>query len=174
MVQAKEYLGKHYTNTEKTGLTKEEIKEKAVLRELNNYTYDENNNSIETPSVRRYYLRLAIGKALSELLHKPIDHCTIYKNINYLLGLGFIKQNPDSHITVNDNILPDNMTNYKINAEAIHERLIELAHKQDAFNKEKGKFSLSPTLNSFSNIAEESKLSSQVQKEKKSTSQETY
>ena len=138
------------TNTRRyeSGIQKEE-KEKAVLRELMYCTYDDNDDSIEKPWMLRYNLRLTIGKALSELLHKPIDHCTIHSNINYLLGLNFITQNPTSHITVNNNILPDNMTKYFINAETIHDRLKELVLKESEFHKLKGKISLSLSLASF-------------------------
>ena len=52
--------------------------------------------------------------------------------------------------------------------EAMHERLKEIVLKESEFNKAKGKFSLSPTLNSFTHVnAEESKISSQSQEEKK-------
>ena len=120
---------KHYSSTEKTGLSTTEEKERSILNELYwNYALDVHFEVIpkEKAFMRRYYLRLAIGKALSELLKKPIEKSTIYHFIDYMLNMGFIEQNPDSHITVNDTILPDNMTKYFLDAEKIQSRVREL------------------------------------------------
>jgi hypothetical protein len=154
----REQNGKHYTSREETGLSATEQKEKAILFELQMCCLND-------LKILRYYLRLAIGKGLSQLMKKPTEKSTIYHFIEYLLNMGYIEQNPTSHITENNNILPDNMTRYFLNAEKIDARMKELIIKEFEF-QQKGKISPSLTLDSFKN--EDCHSRSENQKEEKS------
>ena len=93
-----------------------------------------------------------IKEALTKLLKRPIDKSTVYNFIDYMLNTGFIEQNPDSHITINDNILPDNMTKYFLKSEEVESLVKELYAKEYEFNKSKGKIPLSLTLDYYKQV----------------------
>lgn len=139
------FRSKHnYTSKELTGLTATEQKEKAILQKLFNYYY-KSEEGYEYKAIKRYNLRLLIAEAFQ----RPLDRLTFFKHVDFLLALKFLTQNPTTHLTPNNHILPDNDTKYLLEIDAINESLHELNVKEAKFLKGKNILSV-PNLDFFS------------------------
>jgi hypothetical protein len=136
MVQAKEYLGKHYTNTEKTGLTATEQKTKKILHDLYFYFCDNKTRNTDEMlkqgktdvTITLYDLNLLEAKALNPET-SVVNRHTLSSWRRGLLNQGFLIQNPTSHIIhtginkCTPIIMPNNNTRYYINFSLIAEKL---------------------------------------------------
>ncbi len=74
-------------------------------------------------AINRHDLRLLERRAYSEAvgkIGKILSRTQLYERMDNLEAIGCLNQNPDSHITVNGNILPDNNTRYYINIDKIN------------------------------------------------------
>jgi len=147
MSNQKETSKKHYSSTEKTGLTSNETKERAILNHLFCWFCDdvESKTCILKPNPNRRDLMEKIKNALTEITNNPIDRYTVYKFIDLLLTKKYITHNPTSDKTPNKHILPNNDTRYFLNPELIERRFNELSLKMI----QKGKTSLSVTLDQY-------------------------
>jgi hypothetical protein len=125
------------SNEQLKGLTKEEEKTKNIFCELMNYFFENKNEDTDkllehgelNVKISRYDLTLLINTAFK----KTVDRFTVYKYIKYLICMNFIQQNPDSHITIHGNILPDNNTRYFIDYNLIKTNWQLLIDKRNDF-----------------------------------------
>ena len=156
---------KHYTSIEKTGLSANEHNLSKILFEMQIY-----NDKI----IKRYDLRLLIGKALTDGI-KTIDRVTICKFIDLLLNCGYIKQNPTSHLIYTKEhqftptTKPHNDTRYIFQREKIDDMQKQFYQKRIDFEKQKGNSIYTHknlTLDSFKN--EDCQSCSKTQEEEKS------
>lgn len=135
MSNIKESLGKHLTHREQSGLSISEDKLSKILFQL---------QLCEDKIIKRYDLRLLIGKALTNGI-KTIDRLTIYKFIDLMLNCGYITQNPTSHLIYTEEhqytptAKPHNDTKYIIQPEKIQEIQNQLYKKKTEFYNLKGK-----------------------------------
>lgn len=134
-------MSKHKTSVETTGLTNEEHKLKNILCGLITWQMD-NPNSVHTdyqgvtrPSIDRYTLK---NYVIPTAYDRRIDRFVTYSQINNLLTQGYIIQNPTSHITPNNHILPDNDTRYILDIDRITTEWNNLTTITNAFNLKRG------------------------------------
>jgi hypothetical protein len=118
-------------------------------------------------AINRLDLRILARGAYSQAMRISgklgcsLNRTQLYERMDNLLGIGCLEQNPDSHITVNNNILPDNNTRYYIKIEIIESYIKTLEDKVHKFNLGKTshphpKFNLMNYINNNSNTNEPS------------------
>ncbi len=146
---------------ELTGLSSEQWKFSHVLLVLKNYIDEqeetENNLTDWQKTVRarqleqhpnlvakkgvinRHDLKLKIKEAILDYYRQfniaktKVDRLVFYDFTDALLAGKYLRQNPDSHITVNDNILPDNNTRYFLDSNLINEEFNRLCKIKNDF-----------------------------------------
>ena len=128
------------SNLEINGLTVEEEKQERILCKLMMYFYDqqkgEPKNDASDIGIKRYDMRL---KVVGAAYGRAVDRLTFFKHVETLLIQNLIVQNPTSHITPNEHILPNNDTRYIINGQKVIDEWQRLIHKRQVFLEKRQK-----------------------------------